>query len=136
MKFVHRKIPKEKVIGFVLCDFGPLPCETAFDIEELKKFGQIYDWGIKTGRLKRNRGVLPQFVGGKSIGDPCTESELFDALQIVSNHALDNLGFFPTSTAIDGVITILKKSFSYRFGRRYFPINKVNAIVRKLTKNN
>jgi len=133
VKFIHRKIPKDKISGFVLCDFGLLPCETAFDVEELKKYGQIYDWGFRTGKLKRSKSSFPQFVGGQSAGDLYTETEVWDALQIVGKHALKNIGFFSNLPELEETLKVLRKSLSYRLGRRYFEIKKVNAIIRKLT---
>ena len=52
------------------------------------------NWGLKNGKLKRSRGGLPQFIGGKSAGDIYTETEVRDVLQIVGNHAINNLHFF------------------------------------------
>ena len=83
-KPLPRKIPKEKVIGFVCIPFfGSLPCETWNDKRRLMALGQIYVKGVKRGEFIFDSAGPP--VYNKNI----TKSVL-NAYEVINSHLSDN----------------------------------------------
>ena len=124
-QFKPKKIAKGKVIGFVICKFGLLPCENEFDIEELKKFALIYDAGVKRGTI-----IQHNFSPQPTWRNPSEAEEI--AMNMVVKHGLKNLHLYSAPNEISELLKILKNSLSYRFGNRYFKIEKINKIKKRL----
>lgn len=104
---IPRKIDKEKVIGFVICDYGPLACGDKNDIVKLEALAQIYDKATARGAIifdgEKIPGVNPQII---------TPQER-KTYKIIASHASKNIDLLTA----EKVQEIMRKAKRGRFLR-------------------